>query len=116
MVTVTSTLSIASDSNTAFRDVSTSVGRDFGNEPATLAALFVSPHRANALGSFATDLIQNELAHHVIGCTAESIVGEGREIESGPACALWAIRSPGTLVHPYRATGLESHSEFIIQP
>jgi small ligand-binding sensory domain FIST len=38
----------------------------------------------------------------VIGAMGEAIIGEGREVEDGPALALWAARLPGARVTPFR--------------
>lgn len=60
-----------------------------------LAFLFFSPHHArNAerLASRACELLGTE---QVVGCSGESIVGTGREVEEDPALSLWTVRWPG---------------------
>ena len=47
--------------------------------------------------------VHAELApEHLIGAMGEAIVGDGREIEDGPALAVWAARLPGVEVIPFR--------------
>lgn len=63
--------------------------------PVDLALLFVSPahqQEFDALGALVCDELGVE---RLIGCAGESIVGEGREIESGPALSLWLAHLPG---------------------
>ncbi len=70
--------------------------------PPTLLVMFASPdlcQEAEAL--LAT--VQAELApEHLIGAMGEAIIGEGREIEEGPALSVWAARLPGVEVIPFR--------------
>jgi small ligand-binding sensory domain FIST len=63
--------------------------------PAGLAVVFSSGHHADSLGPLAESVRKRGLCRHVIGCTGESIIGEGREIEQSPALALWMIQLPG---------------------
>jgi small ligand-binding sensory domain FIST len=74
-----------------------------------LDELRVSPHLAVVFASFqhqpnfdtlATILSEELATDCIIGCTGESIVAGGREIEGAPAVALWLAHMPGTEVHP----------------
>ncbi len=82
-----------------------------------LDELRVSPHLAVVFASFQHQphfaelaaVLSDELAtERIIGCTGESIVAGGREIEGSPALALWVAHLPGTEVRPmhlsFRAT------------
>src|SRR5438309_10927524 len=86
-----------------------------------LAMLFLTPGHADAIGDVAATV--RRLLHPtlLLGCTAESVVGTGQEIERGPAISLWAgvigpvapIRlstgtlSTGTLSTGTLSTGIE---------
>jgi len=37
----------------------------------------------------------------VLGCTAQGIIGQGRELEEGPALSIWMARLPGAELHPF---------------
>ncbi|MBO0713478.1 MAG: FIST C-terminal domain-containing protein [Acidimicrobiales bacterium] len=55
-----------------------------------LALLFVTPTHADQLEQ-AAEVVRATLSPSVlIGCSAESVVGTGREVEQGPALCLWA--------------------------
>ena len=57
-----------------------------------LALLFVTPAHAGQLEK-AAEVVRATLSPGVlIGCSAESVVGTGREVEQGPALSLWAGR------------------------
>lgn len=96
-------VSTSADSKVALEET---VGRAVAdmNSP-SLAFLYVSPHHRSWLDTHFGD-VQRQLAGAcVLGCTAESIVGNGREIEQQPAMALWLARCP-------QASALPMHLEF----
>jgi small ligand-binding sensory domain FIST len=66
----------------------------FDGDPPTLAYLFLSPaHLAEV--EIAAAVIREQLGpEHLLGCVAEGVVGGPRELESGPALALWAGALP----------------------
>jgi small ligand-binding sensory domain FIST len=66
-----------------------------------LAMLFLSRHFADGadrLAALACDLLGTE---HLLGCTAESVVGTGREIEDQPAISLWLAHWPNVAIRPF---------------
>lgn len=62
--------------------------------PASVVFLFASPHFGEQLGQAAAELARQLETVHVLGCTGESIVGGGREVESERAIAVWAAILP----------------------
>ena len=99
-----SALSTAHDSSTAVAEVMERVAAGLGAGRADLAVAFASAHHADALGRLAAAVRERSLARHVLGCTGETIVGDGREVEDEPALSVWAIRLPGVAVRPVRLT------------
>jgi small ligand-binding sensory domain FIST len=60
--------------------------------PADLAFVFFSTHHAGAADEVART-VRRELAPHcLLGCVGEAIIGNDREVESGPALSLWLAR------------------------
>jgi small ligand-binding sensory domain FIST len=55
-----------------------------------LALLFVTPAHAGAIDDMAAAVRATLDPVTLIGCTAEAVLGNGREVEAGPALALWA--------------------------
>ncbi len=70
--------------------------------PIDLAFVFLwSGHRGAA--DEATRRLMSLLdCKHLVGCTGESIVSGGVEVEDSPAIALWAARLPETRIEPLR--------------
>ncbi|HUY89947.1 MAG TPA: FIST N-terminal domain-containing protein [Pirellulales bacterium] len=68
--------------------------------PVSLAMAFVSPHHAAELESVAAEIGERLSPGCLLGCTGESIVGNGREIEDSPAVALWLAALDGVSIAP----------------
>jgi small ligand-binding sensory domain FIST len=99
-----SVLSTARDPDVALGEVLDRVARDLAGEGADLVVAFASAHHAEALGRLGAEVRRRRLGRHVIGCTGEAIVGEGREVEDAPALSVWAARLPGAVIEPVRLT------------
>ena len=71
---------------------------------ADLALAFVSHHHGPPFAPLAAEVTRRTQAGTLIGCTGEAIVGGAREIEDGPAVALWLARLPGVTIEPMHLT------------
>jgi small ligand-binding sensory domain FIST len=69
--------------------------------PPDLAVCFFSMDHAAAAASIAAGLSERTGTTAVIGCSAQGVIGAGRELEDGPALVLWAARLPGASVRPF---------------
>lgn len=69
--------------------------RDGLSGPPHLAVLFASSQHLPRLGEIVETLRQWLDGALVVGCSGETIVGGGREIEQSPALALWLAELPG---------------------
>jgi len=103
-MTCASALSTDRDAASAVTDVVDRVGLAFASGPADLAVVFATSHHAETLGRVAQEIRRRGLARHTLGCSAESVIGEDREVEAEPALSLWAIRLPGVELTPRRLT------------
>jgi len=85
----------------AAREACAAVRQGLRGATPDLVVLFATPDlMANAAGISA--IVAAELAPGaLIGCTAEAVVGTGREVESPPGLSLWAASLPGTPVEPF---------------
>lgn len=99
------------DGDTAIEEVLQRLGESFAGGSADLALIFASMHHADHLGRLSAALADRGLGRHVVGCTGESIVGEGREVEGGSALAVWAIQMPGATLRPTRIDGADDRIE-----
>ena len=55
-----------------------------------LAFVFFSPHHISAAADLGRIIREGLSPGCLVGCVAESIIGNGREVEDGPAISLWA--------------------------
>ena len=68
---------------------------------ADLVCLFVSPHHEAAWLSVAERVRRELPGTLLLGCTARSVLGAGRELEEGPGLAALAASLPGVSLHPF---------------
>lgn len=68
----------------------------------SLAMVFVSPAYGSALDDILPGIQKLLNAEHVLGATGETIIADGREVESSPALAIWVGTLPGSRLTPIR--------------
>jgi small ligand-binding sensory domain FIST len=73
-----------------------------------LAFLFLSPHHLDDAPAAVHKLVEELGPRHVVGCVADGVIGGSREIEDGPALAVWAGSLPGSTIEPFHASGYET--------
>lgn len=96
-----SALSTNPNSLAALDEVVALVQEQLGATP-SLALLFVSANHVEAANRLAPRLCEQLGTESVIGCSGESIVGVGTEVEMASAMSLWVASLPGTTVLPMR--------------
>jgi small ligand-binding sensory domain FIST len=96
-----SALSANQDTEAAVAEVCAQALATLGGTP-DLAFLFFSPHHVDAAGAIATQVCDAIGTENLLGCSGESIVGAGQEVEMEPAISLWLARLPKTSVRPMR--------------
>lgn len=101
-------LSTHLDGNAAIDEACGKALADLAETP-DLAVLFLSSHFAGAadgLASRACDVLGTE---QLLGCTGESLVGTGREVEEQPAASVWLARWPGVTIRPFHLEFERTH-------
>jgi small ligand-binding sensory domain FIST len=89
------------DFETAVAAAAAAVRRDLPGAPADLVVAFVSTAFASD-ASWLADQLRAALPHRMLlGCTAEGVIGGGREVEQRPALALTAAHLPNVAVTPF---------------
>ena len=83
-----SALSLAGVSDRAISEVCDRAGAALGARP-DLAMLFFSPHHLGAAQALTQGVRQRLSPGVLLGCVAETVIGEAREVEQGPALSLW---------------------------
>lgn len=66
-----------------------------------LSFLFVSHHHADHFEELASLVYQQSRTRVLLGCTAETVVGAGEEIETGPAISMWSAVLPDAQIEPF---------------
>ena len=83
-------------------------GEALGGAEVDLAFVFLSPaHLVEA--EAAAEAVREELApRHLLGCVAEGVVARDRELEEGPAVAVWAGALPGAEIECFHVTAVQT--------
>jgi small ligand-binding sensory domain FIST len=84
-------LSTASNTDAALLDVCSNVRKQLA-DTADLAVLFFSVHHLDNADDVVATVQERLSPRCLIGCVGESIVGNDREVERGPALSLWAAK------------------------
>ena len=66
-----------------------------------LVVVFATPDLMADAGGIASIIGAGLAPRHVLGCTAEAIIGSGREVEDGPALSLWAAVLPDARIESF---------------
>ena len=66
-----------------------------------LVVVFATPDLMADAGGIASIIGAGLAPRHVLGCTAEAIIGSGREVEDGPALSLWAAALPDAHIESF---------------
>ncbi|MCC7265627.1 MAG: FIST C-terminal domain-containing protein [Candidatus Latescibacteria bacterium] len=74
----------------------------FGNGPADLAVVFVSPHHQEDYRRIPAQVQQRFGPRVLIGCSAAGVIGGGREFEQQPALSLTLASLPGVQLRPFQ--------------
>ena len=83
-------------------------GGALGGAEVDLAFVFLSPAHLDEAES-AAEVVREELApRHLLGCVAEGVVARVRELEEGPAVAVWAGVLPGAEIECFHAAAVQT--------
>ena len=94
-------LSTASDTQAAVAEALSAVREQLA-APASLVMVFASGDHGESLQGCLSKIQETLGAGCVVGCTGESIVGGGREVEASSALSIWAASFPAATVDAFR--------------
>ena len=72
-----------------------------------LAFVFLSAEHLDGAEDAAAAVREALEPNHLLGCVAGGVLAGERELESGPAAAVWAARLPGATIETFHATAVE---------
>jgi small ligand-binding sensory domain FIST len=103
-------LSTAAQTDAALEQVCTESRSHFSGTPDLVVAFF-SAHHAKAADRIAQTLTERLTPRCLLGCVAEAVIGNGKEIEDAPALSIWLGRwNKSVTLEPFHAV-LERTSE-----
>lgn len=73
-----------------------------------LVVVFATPDLMADAGGMASIIGAGLAPAHVIGCTAEAVIGSGREVEAPPALSLWAAALPDARIEAFALEATET--------
>ena len=85
----------------AIEETSLTIAASLGGVAPDLAFVFASHHYASRFAVLAAQLKQALGAKLLLGCTGETVVGDERECEDGPALSVWCAVLPGATLEPF---------------
>jgi len=88
-------LVLTADAGEAARRAVGEARASLGDAPASFGVLFASAHFSGSAEALAGAVAEETGRLPLIGCVAEAVAGGAREIESGPAVALWLAADLG---------------------
>ncbi len=97
-----SSLSTSSDTITAIDSVCRKVRARLNGHTPNLAFLFLTHAHAPGFEQAAARVQESLGCRLLLGCAAESIAGDGEEIEGQPGVSLWAAHLPGAVLEPFQ--------------
>ncbi|MEO7804150.1 MAG: FIST N-terminal domain-containing protein [Actinomycetota bacterium] len=84
-------LSTLEESSAAGRQAATRAMEVLGGGQPDLALMFFSAHHMSSIDSLLAPILAELGPGALIGCSSQAVIGEGREIEQGPAISLFAV-------------------------
>jgi small ligand-binding sensory domain FIST len=79
-----------------------------GGAPVDLAFLFLSADHFAEAEEALTSLEDALAPAHALGCVAQGVVARDRELEDGPAVAVWAASLPDARIETFQSVALET--------
>jgi small ligand-binding sensory domain FIST len=101
-------LSVSPEAAEAAGEAAREAAAALGGAPVDLAFVFLSAdHFGDA--EEALEAVEEELQPaHVLGCVAEGVVARDRELEDGPAVAVWAASLPDAVIETFQSVALDT--------
>ncbi|HXF98750.1 MAG TPA: FIST N-terminal domain-containing protein [Gaiellaceae bacterium] len=101
-------LSTAAETVEAAREAARSASAAVAGAEVDLAFCFLSPAHLDEAEQ-ASAAVREELEpRHLLGCVAEGVVAGRRELEAGPAIAVWAASLPDATIRVFHANAVEA--------
>ena len=105
MTRIGAALSTFADAGEATRRACAEVREQLAGAEVDLAYLFLTPEHLGDAGE-AVDAVRASVSpRHIAGCVSQGVIAGSRELERGPAVAVWAASLPGATLTPFYVKG-----------
>ena len=101
MTRVATAFSSEQDARTAGTAAGDAVASELAGAGVDLVFLFVTPEHQEAIGDAAAAIRAALRPRHLLGCVAGGVIAGERELEHGPALAVWAASLPGAKIETF---------------
>ncbi|MDP6763900.1 MAG: FIST N-terminal domain-containing protein [Planctomycetota bacterium] len=101
------------DTVEAVREASDELAGRLAGEAVDLLIAFVTLHHGAELEALGANLQRATDARHVVGCTGGGLIGTQREVEQGPALALWSLSCQDTRIEVFHIRADQDDGESI---
>ena len=98
----------------AAREAARAAAAELDRRSVDLGCLFLSPAHAEAAEDGAAAVREELGGARLLGCVAQGVVGRERELEEGPAAAVWAASLPGAEIDCFHADTLALDDELTV--
>src|SRR5437660_12054482 len=109
---VHSALSKADGTAGALDEVCREVTTRLGGRSVDLAFAFFSPDHAECADLLVSTIHERLRRRVLLGCSAESVIGNTQEVEGQSALSLWAEHLPGTILTPFNLDSMQPGQQF----
>jgi small ligand-binding sensory domain FIST len=107
-------VSTAADTAEAGREAAREAAAGLAGAPADVAFLFLSPDHLDAALAAVEGVDEDLAPRELVGCVAEGVIAHERELEEGPAVAVWAASLPGAEIECFHAHVLDANGETVV--
>jgi small ligand-binding sensory domain FIST len=98
----------------AGRQAARRAAAELGGAPVDLAFCFLAPAHLERAEDAAAAVSESLGARHLVSCVAEGVVAGTRELEGGPAAAVWAASLPDADVECFHLSAIETETEIAV--
>jgi small ligand-binding sensory domain FIST len=98
----------------AAREAAAQAGAELDGTAVDLAFCFLSPAHLEQAERAAKVVREVLRPRHLLSCVAEGVVAGARELEDGPAAAVWAAALPGAEVECFHLAAVETETEIAV--
>lgn len=105
---ISSALSTSADSLAAAREATDRALAGLEGEAPQLTVVFHTVHHLPQIDAIAAAVCAAVRPSALIGCTAQAVVGDGREVEEGPALSIWTANLGDAVIESFALAGADT--------